>query len=62
MSRKRVKKFFATYQGKQKHISLSPGIGKIISGEPFEVDERMANTLKQDKNFVVRERTGYAEV
>lgn len=50
------KRFFVTYIGKQKNIRLSPSIGKVVIGKPFEVAEDIANTLKQDKNFTVKIR------
>jgi len=61
MVRKRVKKFFATYVGKQKVISLSPNIGKVVRDVAFEVDVKMANTLRFDRNFRVEEKTMYEE-
>jgi len=56
--RKRVKKFYAVYLGKHKHISLS-GIGRIYIGKEFEVSESQYNTLNQDENFKVKMTNKY---
>lgn len=56
MKKKKRKRFFATYIGKQNNIRLSPIIGKVVRGVPFEVNEDIANTLKQDKNFTIKTR------
>jgi len=65
---KRIKKverefsvtYFATYTGKQRNMKLSPGIGKLVPGKPFEVTEKMANSLRRDSNFKVEEKRVYA--
>lgn len=56
--KKRVKKFFATYVGKQRHISLA-GIGRIFPGKPFEVTELVADSLRQSANYTIEEKTSY---
>lgn len=45
--------YSATYTGAQRNMRLSPGIGKVVPGKPFEVTEKMANSLKRDSNFKV---------
>lgn len=52
--------YFATYLGKQRNMKLSPGIGKLIPGRPFEVTEEMANSLRRDSNFKVERKRKYA--
>lgn len=49
-------KYVATYIGPQKDIKLAPRIGKITRGVPFEVPEKIANTLKFDRNFTVKKK------
>ena len=62
-TKKRITKYFATYIGSQKHISLSPGVGKIMPGKPFEVKESVAFTLRQDpENFRVKEKYEYVDI
>lgn len=56
--KKRVKRFFATYVGKHRHISLA-GIGRIYPGKPFEVAELVADALRQSANYTIEERTSY---
>ena len=46
------KKFYATYIGDQKVISLS-GIGRIFTGKKFMVEKKIFDSLKHDKNFKV---------
>lgn len=60
VKKERVKKipviYFATYTGNQKNMRLSPGIGKLVPGKPFEVTEEMANSLERDSNFKVEKK------
>jgi|GEM_PF-4327664 len=56
MKKKRVKRFFATYTGTQRNMRLSPGIGRVVPGRSFEVTEKIANALKSDPNFIVKDR------
>jgi len=58
VKKKRVKKFFATYVGKQRHISLA-GIGRIYPGKPFEVTELVADGLRQSADYTIEEKTSY---
>jgi hypothetical protein len=52
--------YFATYLGRQRNMKLSPGVGKLIPGIPFEVTEKMANSLRRDSNFKVEKKRKYA--
>ncbi len=59
--KKRLTKFYATYKGEHKKISLT-GIGEINPGKEFEVPtERIFNSLKQDPNFKTRVGWGYED-
>lgn len=42
---KRVKKWFLRYDGPHKHINL-PGIGRIIPGKEYPIDEQRAYQFK----------------
>lgn len=57
--KKRLTKFYATYKGTHKKISLT-GIGDIVSGKEFKVPtERIFNSLAKDPNFKTRTGWGY---
>lgn len=58
MARKRYYKYFITYVGKHKHISLS-GVGRITSGKEIEVQEKVANFLRDTKDWKVRRSYAY---
>ena len=44
--KQRVKKWFLVYEGLHKHINL-PGIGRIIPGKEYPIDEQRANQFKE---------------
>jgi len=56
--KRRVTKFFVTYVGNQKHISLT-GIGRVYIGKEFEVTEGQYNSLELDSNFKTRKGWTY---
>ena len=48
--------YFVKYIGKHKHMSLSPGIGKVVPGVWYKVDENIFNALKQADHWVADKR------
>ena len=48
--------YFVKYKGKHKHMSLSPGIGKVVPGVWYKVDEDIFNALKQVNHWLVEKR------
>ncbi len=48
--------YFVKYKGKHKHMSLSPGIGKVVPGVWYKVDEDIFNALKQVDHWLVEKR------
>lgn len=48
--------YFAKYRGKHKHMSLSPGIGKVVPGVWYKVDENIFNALKQVDHWLAVKR------
>jgi len=59
--RRRIKRYFVTYIGRQKNIRLS-GVGRVHIGKEFEVSEKIANALRSSKNWKIREGYGYEEI
>jgi len=53
--------YLAKYVGKHKHMSLSPGIGHIVPGKFYRVDKSLAYTLRQAKDWVVKEECKYVD-
>ena len=53
--------YLAKYVGKHKHMSLSPGIGHVMPGRFYRVDKSLAYTLRQAKNWVVKEECKYVD-
>jgi len=62
MRRKRVKKFFVTYIGPHRHMSLPPIPGIVVPGKEYEVPEKIANTLRLSQDWRVREKFTYIKV
>lgn len=54
--------YLAKYVGKHKHLSVSPGIGKIVPGRFYKVNRDIAYALKQTKDWVVKEECKFADV
>jgi len=48
--------YFAKYIGKQRHMSLSPGIGKVQPGKWYKVDENTFYALRQADHWVAEKR------
>jgi len=48
--------YFVKYIGKHKHMSLSPGIGKVVPGKWYKVDENIFNALKQVGHWLAVKR------
>ncbi len=48
--------YFVKYIGKHKHMSLSPGIGKVVPGKWYKVDENIFNALKQTDHWLAVKR------
>lgn len=57
--RKRIRKFYATYRGKQKNLNVRPVIGKAIPGKEYEIPESLANALRGLKDWFVESRYSY---
>ncbi len=60
MRRKRVTKFYATYNGRLKTMRFSdPVIGKVIIGKEYEIPELLAEALRGEKDWTVTSRKSY---
>ena len=51
--RKRFYHYFIKYTGKHKHISLS-GVGRITQGKEVEVQKKVADFIRDTKDWKVR--------
>jgi len=59
MKRKRITKFYATYNGRLKTLKINPVIGKVIIGKKYEVPKLLAEALRGSRNWEVTQKYSY---
>lgn len=51
----RAKKFFATYNGPHRELTIIPEIGKVIPGKKYAVSKSVADCLRHEPDWAVTE-------